>query len=90
MTGMLREFEDYAEVPPVDVEGAEGEAARDLLRWALSGFAPERYRPWAPSGPLLARQDVIAFTALARNLNAGSHGDQLASYGAALTVLSTG
>jgi transcriptional regulator with XRE-family HTH domain len=89
MTGMLREFEDYAEVPPVDVDGAEGEAVRDLLRWALSGTVPERYRPWAPAGPLLARQDVIAFTALARDLNAGSHGDQLASYGAALTVLST-
>lgn len=89
MTGMLREFEDYAEVPPIDVDGAEGEAARDLLRWALSGTVPERYRPWAPADPLLARQDVIAFTALAQNLNAGSHGDQLASYGAALTVLST-
>ena len=71
MTGMLRGFEDYAEVPPVDVDGAEGEAARDLLRWALSGIVPKRYCPWATVGPLLARQDVIAFTALARSLNAG-------------------
>ena len=54
MTGMLREFEDYAEVPPVDLDGAESEAARDLLRWALGGIVPERYRPWAPSGRLLA------------------------------------
>ena len=88
--GMLRGFEDYAEVPPVDQDGAESQLARDLLRWALGRTLPERYRPWAPAGPLLARQDVIAFTALARNLNAGSHGDQLASYGAALSALSTG
>ena len=90
VTGMLRGFEDYAEVPPVDEDGAESEVARELLRWALTGILPDRYRPWAPVGPLLARQDVIAFAALARNLNAGSHGDQLASYGAALTALSTG
>jgi transcriptional regulator with XRE-family HTH domain len=91
MTGMLRGFEDYAEVPPVDEDGAhgEGEAARALLRWALTGAAPERYRPFAPAGPLLARQDVTAFTALSRNLSAGSHGDQLASYGATLIALST-
>jgi transcriptional regulator with XRE-family HTH domain len=88
--GMLREFEDYAEVPPVDEDGAEAKVARSLLRWALSGILPERYRPWAPAGLLLARQDVIAFTALARNLNAGSHGDQLASCGAALSALATG
>jgi transcriptional regulator with XRE-family HTH domain len=89
VTGMLRGFEDYAEVPPVDEDGAEGDAARDLLRWALTGVPPERYRPWVPAGPLLARQDLIAFAALARDLNAGSHGDRLADYGAALTALTT-
>jgi transcriptional regulator with XRE-family HTH domain len=90
MTGMLRGFEDYAEVPPVDEDGAEGDVARDLLRWALAGAMPERYRPFVPAGPLLARQDVTAFTALARDLSAGSHGDQLASYGVTLIALSTG
>ena len=90
LTGMLQGFEDYAEVPPVDENGPEGEAARGLLRWALTGVAPERYRPYAPTGPLLARQDLIAFKALAQNLNAGSHGGQLADYGAALTALMTG
>lgn len=89
VTGMLRGFEDYAEVPPVDEDGAEGDTARGLLRWALTGVPPERYRPWAPAGALLARQDLIAFTALARDMNAGSHGDQLASYGAALAALTT-
>jgi transcriptional regulator with XRE-family HTH domain len=87
LTGMLRGFEDYAEVPPVDEDGAEGEAARRLVRWALTGAVPERYRPFASAGPLLARQDVAAFTALARDLSAGSHGDQLTSYGAALVAL---
>lgn len=87
VTGMLRGFEDYAEVPPVDEDTGEGSAARDLLRWALTGVLPERYRPFASAGPLLAKQDLIAFAALAHELSTGSRGDQLASYGRALTAL---
>ena len=54
VTGILQGSEDYAEVPPVDEDSAEGEAARDLLRWALVGVLPERLppiraRPAAPS-----------------------------------------
>jgi hypothetical protein len=90
VTGMLRGFEDYAEVPPVDEDGAAGDAARDLLRWTLTGAVPERYRSSAPAGPLLARQDRVTFATIARDLNAGSHGDRLASYGAALAALTTG
>jgi transcriptional regulator with XRE-family HTH domain len=90
VTGMLRGFEDYAEVPPVDEDSTEGEAARDLLRWALAGVLPERYRPFAPARPLLAAKDMTAFTAVARKLSAGSQGDQLASYGRALTALKMG
>ena len=90
VTGILQGFEDYAEVPPVDEDSTEGEAARDLLRWALAGVLPERYRPFAPARPLLAAEDVAAFTAVARELSAGSQGDQLASYGRALTALKMG
>lgn len=90
VTGILQGFEDYAEVPPVDENSTEGEAAHDLLRWALVGVLPERYRPFAPARPLLAAGDLIAFTALARELSAGSHGDQLACYGRALTDLRGG
>ena len=90
VTGMLHGTEDYAEVPPVDEDSAEGEAARNLLRWALAGVLPERYRPFAPARPLLAAQDLAAFTAVARQLNAGSHGGQLASYGHALTAIIAG
>jgi transcriptional regulator with XRE-family HTH domain len=86
ITGMLRGFEDYAEVPPVDEPGSEGECARDLLRWGLTGVAPARYSPHA-SAPLLVAQDVIAFTTIARDLSSGSHGDQLTGYGAALVSL---
>jgi hypothetical protein len=84
---MLQGFEDYAEVRPVDEVSVEGEAARDLLRWVLAGVVPERYRLFAPARPLLAAQDLIAFTAVARELRAGSRGGQLASYGHALTAL---
>jgi transcriptional regulator with XRE-family HTH domain len=87
VTGMLRGFEDYAEVPPVDEDTGEGTAARDLLRWALTGVLPEGYRPFASAGPLLAKQDLIAFAALAHELRTGSRGNQLASYGRALAAL---
>lgn len=90
MTGMLRGFEDYAEVPPVDEDGPEGEVVRDLLRWALTGILPERCRPYAPASPLLAAQDMMAFTAIARDLNAGSRGDQLADFGTAIVALTVG
>jgi transcriptional regulator with XRE-family HTH domain len=90
LTGMLQGFEDYAEVPPIDEDSTEGEAARDLLRWALAGVLPERYRLFAPARPLLAAKDLIALTAAARGLNAGPHGDQLVSYGRALTALIAG
>jgi transcriptional regulator with XRE-family HTH domain len=90
VTGMLHGFEDYAEVPPVDEDNAEGEAARDLLRWALVGVVPERYRRFAPVGPLLAAEEVIAFNAIARRLSSRSHGDQLGSYGRALAALKMG
>jgi transcriptional regulator with XRE-family HTH domain len=90
LTGMLQGFEDYAEVPPVDEVSVEGEAARDLLRWALAGVLPERYRPFAPARPLLAAHDLIAFSAVARQLSAGPHGDQLASYGRTLTAIREG
>jgi len=90
VTGMLHGTEDYAEVPPVDENSAEGQAARDLLVWALAGVLPERYRPFASARPLLTTQDLAAFTAVTRQLNAGSHGDQLASYGHALTAIRVG
>lgn len=87
LTGMLQGFEDYGEVPPIDQSGAEGQAARELLRWALAGVLPERYRPFAPPRPLLAAHDLIAFSAVARELSVGPHRNQLASYGRALTAL---
>jgi transcriptional regulator with XRE-family HTH domain len=90
MTGILQGFEDYAEVPPVDEDSAEGKAARDLLCWALAGILPERYRPFALARPLLAAQNRTAFTAVARQLSSGLHGDQLTSYGRALAAVSIG
>ena len=87
IAGMLQGFEDYAEVPPVDEDNAEGRAARDLLRWAVVGVLPNRYLTLAPARPLLATQDRDAFTALALQLSKGSQGGQLASYGCALTAL---
>jgi transcriptional regulator with XRE-family HTH domain len=90
LTGMLEGLEDYAEVPPIDEDSAEGETARDLLRWALAGVLPARYRPFAPARRLLPTQDLAAFTAIARELGAGSHDRQLVSYGRGLTALLAG
>jgi transcriptional regulator with XRE-family HTH domain len=89
IAGMLQGFEDYAEVPPVDEDSAEGQAARELIRWALTGVLPGRYHALAPARPLLATHDLNAFTALARQLSTGSYGDQLASYGRALAAITT-
>jgi transcriptional regulator with XRE-family HTH domain len=45
VTGMLHGFEDYGEVPPIEENSVEAECARSLLRWALAGQVPDRYRP---------------------------------------------
>jgi transcriptional regulator with XRE-family HTH domain len=86
IAGMLAGFEDYADVPPVD-HGTNGTTARSLLRWALTGQAPEQYSPYTTPGPLLAAQDVASFIAIAQNLREGAHGTDLASYGTALIAL---
>lgn len=52
VAGMLGGFEDFAEVPPIEHQ-PEGQVARALLRWALTGDVPERYRPYVQPGPLL-------------------------------------
>jgi len=86
ITGMLLGFEDYVEVPPVD-HGNGGTTARSLLRWALNGEIPERYRPFASAGPLLAARNIASFIAIAQNLQKGMHGTDLVSYGTALLAL---
>jgi DNA-binding transcriptional regulator YiaG len=87
LTGMLQGFEDYAEVPPIEGDGADAEAARRLLRWALAGVIPERYRQRASRRPLLNKDDVAFFTALAAGLQTGSHGADLVGYGRVLVAL---
>jgi len=88
ITGILRGFEDYAELPPVDQEVA-GASPRGLIRWALTGQVPDRYWPQAASAPLLTGPDVLLFTTIARDLQAGSRGSQLVSYGTALVALAS-
>jgi len=90
ITGMLGGFEDYAEAPPVDQDTDDGAAARSLLRWALTGTIPDQYRPYNSPGPLLTRSDRADFASIARNLNAGSQGTDLISYGATLLALTSG
>jgi hypothetical protein len=87
LTGMLHGFEDYAEVPPIDEDSTDAEAARDLLRWALAGPIPDRYRQYAPPGPLLDKADVGLFIAAAGDLQTGSHGRDLVRYGSTLAAL---
>src|SRR5262249_48332161 len=55
ITGMLDGFEDYAEVPPIEEHSAAAEMARELLRWALAGQVPNRYRQFASPRPLLIK-----------------------------------
>lgn len=87
LTGMLHGFEDYAEVPPIDEDGTEAETARELLHWALTGAVPERYRPYAQLGQLLAMNDIDLFAAIAQDLRSGMHGHDLADFGSVLLTL---
>jgi DNA-binding transcriptional regulator YiaG len=87
LAGMLRRFEDYAEVPPIEEHSTNAETARELLRWALAGTAPDRYRQYASPLPLLDKDDIDLVTAMARDLLTGSHGHDLVGYGSALIAL---
>ena len=84
VTGMLRGFEDYAEVPPIDEDSTRGNAARSLLGWAMNGLVAGPYRQYARPGPLLDRLDVTQLNLVARHLDG-----ELAKYGAALVALSS-
>jgi len=90
VTAILCEFEDYAEVPPIDQDTADGAVARELLRWALAGVVPDRYRPAALPGCLLATGERLQIAAIASDLSAGGHGPELAEFGLALALLATG
>lgn len=87
LTGMLHGFEDYAEVPPIEENSAEADSARSLLRWALAGLVPDRYRQHASPRPLLGKKHVDLIAAVARGLQAESHGPDLADFGGALVAL---
>jgi hypothetical protein len=87
ITGMLRGFEDYAEVPPIDEEGPEADAAQALLSWALTSAVPERFRSYVRATHLMSRPDVGRFAALARGLKAGDSGLDLIPFGVALVAL---
>ena len=87
ITGMLHGFENYAEVPPIDEDGPQADAARALLSWALTGTGPQRFRPYIQAAPLMSRPDVAQFAAMARGLKAGDGGPDLIPFGVALVGL---
>jgi hypothetical protein len=87
ITGMLRGFEDYAEVPPIDEENPEANAARALLSWALTGTVPKRFRSCVRATPLMSRPDAGRFAAPAQDLTAGDGGLDLIPFGVALVAL---
>jgi hypothetical protein len=89
LTGMLSGFEDYAELPPIEDNSAEAESARSLLRWALAGQVPDRYRQYASARRLLDKKHSDLIAAIARDLQAESHGADLADFGGALMALAS-
>ena len=91
LTGMLRGFEDYAEIPPIDEDTADGETTRGLLHWALTGAAPALYMKHAPAGRLLSEEDVTKIRELAQLAQTGAQGPALKIFGSALaTLINTG
>lgn len=89
ITGMLRGFEDYAEVPPIDEDTSDGELARNLLLWALAGVTPPWWSARSPAPPLLAEVDVMRITALAADLDENLQDSHLATFGQALAALAS-
>jgi len=87
ITGMLDAFEDYAEVPPIEEPGQPGELARELIRWALAGIVPDRFRGLSAWGSLLAPADAVILASLARDLCAGTGGPELVAFGTVLVAL---
>jgi hypothetical protein len=87
ITGMLYGFEDYAEVPPIEACGVDAMRSRELLRWAIVGQVPDRYLQHASPHPLFDKEDVDVLIAIARDLQAGSHGQDLIGYGRVLIAL---
>jgi hypothetical protein len=87
ITGMLRGFENYAEVPPIDEDGPQADAARALLSWAFTGTVPGRFRSFVRATPLISRPDVAQIAAMARGLKAGDGGPDLIPFGVALVGL---
>jgi DNA-binding transcriptional regulator YiaG len=87
ITGMLHGFEDYAEIPPIDDDGPEADAARGLLRWAFAGTVPEPYRPHVWPVALIVGPDAERLSSLAQELKAGDDGPDLVPFGAALVAL---
>jgi transcriptional regulator with XRE-family HTH domain len=90
ITGMLHGFEDYAEVPPIEEDTPAGWAACVLLRWALTGMVPLRYRPHAVASQLLTEPDIAHVAAAARRLMLNPADSPLATFGAALASLTGG
>ena len=87
LTGMLCGFEDYAEIPPIDEDTADGKNTRGLLRWALTGVVPAQHKKHAPTGRLLAAEDVGKIRELALLAQAGAYGPDLKGFGSALAML---
>jgi DNA-binding XRE family transcriptional regulator len=86
-TAMLHGFEDYAEVPPIDEDTADGETTRTLLRWALTGTVSPPYKEHSAAGRLLAQPDVTRIRELSLLLQAGAQGPDLHAFGATLAML---
>jgi DNA-binding transcriptional regulator YiaG len=89
LTGMLHGFEDYAEVPAIEENSAEAENARSLLRWALAGQVPGRYRQHASPRRLLDKKHIDLIAAIAHDLQAESQGADLVGFGGALVALAS-
>jgi hypothetical protein len=84
---MLSGFEDYTEVPPIEENGAEAEAPAACSDGHWPGRSPDRYHQHASPRRLLDKKHIELVAAIARDLQAGSHGADLVHFGGALVAL---
>jgi transcriptional regulator with XRE-family HTH domain len=87
IASLLHGEEDFADIPPIDQDTAEGDAARALLQWAIRGHAPARFQHLAASSPLLAAPAARRLASTAGELADRSVDPDITAYGRALLLL---
>jgi transcriptional regulator with XRE-family HTH domain len=83
---MLAGLADYAELPPIGSDTAQGVVTRDLLAWGFHGIVPDCYREFARPGFLYGACDRLRIAGMLDELRLSTN-SELAEYSTVLLAL---